>query len=295
MNNILKSIRTVLIKVIKFLFMGRWYICVKKVNPSCPHKNVKFKIITSPKNRFYADPFIIKKNTINYIFYEDYRYEKEKGVISCISIDESGSFNQYPAIVERDYHLSYPFVFELNNQIYMIPETSGNKTIEMYKAIDFPEQWVLEKVLLKNINAVDATMIKHNHLYWLFAGVAEDGKDFNTNLHLYYATSPFGPWKPHPSNPVVSDSRRARPAGQLFYEENMLMRPGQDCSLFYGRAVWINRIETLNETEYREIPARKIKPSVLSGNIGIHTINCNEDYVVIDCKAITCNRCHFKK
>ncbi|MDD4413226.1 MAG: hypothetical protein PHR14_01540 [Oscillospiraceae bacterium] len=216
-------------------------------------------------------------------------------MISCISTDESGLFTEYPAVLERDYHLSYPFVFELDDQIYMIPETSENEAIEMYKAINFPEKWVLEKVLIKNISAVDATMIEHNNIYWLFAGVSEDGKDFNTNLHLYYANSTFGPWKPHPGNPIVSDPRRARPAGKLFYEGNMLMRPGQDCSLCYGRAIWISRIEILNETEYREIPVRKIKPSVLSGNIGIHTMNSGKDYAVIDCKAITCNRCHFKK
>ncbi len=294
MNDVFNSLKTFLIKAAKSLLTCRWYIRIKKIAKSSPYKNAGFRKIKSPKDRFYADPFIFKKNNVNYIFFEDYLYEKEKGVISCISIDKSGVFTLYPAVLEREYHLSYPFVFEFNSKIYMISETSENKTIEIYKAISFPKKWVLEKVLLKNINAVDATMIKNNDLYWLFAGVAEDGKDFNKNLHLYYANSPFGPWTPHLKNPIVSDRRRARPAGKLFYEGNALMRPGQDCSLCYGRAVWIHRIEILNQYDYREVPVRKIKPFVLSRDIGTHTLNFNEDYAVIDRKAITRNPIYFK-
>ena len=290
MADLLKRIKNYLLKIAKSLFTGQWHICINKIKGDCPCKAVSYRRITPPKGRFYADPFIFKKGNINYIFYEDYRDENGKGVISCISINEKGSLAEYPSVLARDYHLSYPFVFELNNQVYMIPETSENKTIEMYRATDFPKKWELEKVLIEDINAVDATLVKHNDLYWLFAGVAEDDGAFNSNLHLYYSDSPFGEWKPHPGNPVVSDTRRARPAGKLFYKGNILMRPGQDCSLFYGRAVWIHRIDVLNETSYREVPVGVIKPSLLSGSVGVHTFNFNMDYEVVDYKAITRKR-----
>lgn len=285
---ILKFFSAVLLRAVRFFLTGKWCISIKKIHKTLHcNKSKNNRGISPPQDRFYADPFILKKGNLNYIFYEDYEYEKGKGVISCISIDETGAFTEYTAVLERDYHLSYPFVFEWEDQIYMIPETSENKRIEMYRATDFPQKWTLEKVLMDNIIAVDTTLVKYNNLYWLFAGVANDDDNLNTDLHLYYSDSPFGQWKPHPCNPIVSDSSRARPAGKLFFEGCKLMRPGQDCSMFYGFAIQIHRIEVLNEINYHEVPVKKIRPSLLRGRVGAHTYNFNTDYEVVDYKAVT--------
>ena len=40
-------------------------------------------------------------------------------------------------VLEKDYHLSYPFLFEDNDELFMIPETATNKTIELYKCEEF--------------------------------------------------------------------------------------------------------------------------------------------------------------
>ena len=69
-------------------------------------------------------------------------------------------------ILEKDYHLSYPFVFEDNNEIFMIPESKENKTIDLYKCIDFPYKWKHEKTLINNIMAVDATVLFKDNKYF---------------------------------------------------------------------------------------------------------------------------------
>lgn len=239
--------------------------------------------LTPPDDRFYADPFICKRAGRNYLFFEDYRFEAEKGLVSYVEIKPDGSFTQPEVVLERDYHLSYPFVFERNGEMYMIPETRMANRIELYRATDFPRKWQYETTLIPDIAAVDATLHESDGKLWLFCNVAAERVSSCDELHIFHADSLTGPWTPHPSNPVVSDVRRSRPAGRLFLHEGSLVRPAQDCSVCYGHAIQLNRIQKLSETEYREEPFRKISPW-LPGCTGTHTLDQNEDYEVLDAK-----------
>ena len=71
-------------------------------------------------------------------------------------------------VIEKDYHLSYPFLFEWEGQCYMMPETAENRTIELYLAVEFPNRWTLDRVLMDGLYAVDATLVFHNGRYWMF-------------------------------------------------------------------------------------------------------------------------------
>ena len=140
-------------------------------------------------------------------------------------------------VLERDYHLSYPFVFRFERELYMMPETSRNRCVELYRAVDFPRQWTLDRVLLSDCVAADPTLFEHDGTFWLFVNLAREGAAINDELHLYFADSPFGPWNPHPKSPVVSDIRSARPAGRIFRHGTEIIRPSQDSSVRYGYAL----------------------------------------------------------
>ena len=86
-------------------------------------------------------------------------------------MDSKGNYSNPTRILEKDYHMSYPFLFEHKNELYMIPETSKNKTIDLYKCVDFPEKWEFKLTLIKDIEAVDSTILFHNNLFWLFCNV----------------------------------------------------------------------------------------------------------------------------
>jgi hypothetical protein len=72
-------------------------------------------------------------------------------------------------------------------------------------------------------------------------------------------------------NPIVSDVRRARPAGRIFSHDGHLIRPAQDCSEAYGWRIALNRIEVLTEAEYREVPIGWIEPDGSAGTLRAHT------------------------
>lgn len=240
--------------------------------------------LVPPDDRFYADPFICKRAGRHYLFFEDYRFEQDKGLVSYVEIRPDGSFTEPEVVLERDYHLSYPFIFERNGEMYMIPETRKVNRIELYRATDFPRKWQYETTLMPDIAAVDATLHEADDRLWLFCNIAPEGASSCDELHVFYADSLAGPWTAHPCNPIVSDVRRARPAGRIFMHEGKLIRPAQDCSVCYGHAIQLNQIHRLTESEYREEPLQRITPEWLAGSTGVHTLNQNEDYEVLDAK-----------
>jgi hypothetical protein len=118
----------------------------------------------------------------------------------------------------------------------------------------------------------------------MFVNIEEEGVAVNWDeLHLYHSESLFGPWQPHARNPIVSDVRSARPAGKLFWRDKALYRPSQDSSQRYGYATTINKVTQLSPVAYNETEVLKILPDWDKDIIGVHTINWDDDLLVLDC------------
>jgi hypothetical protein len=238
--------------------------------------------IMPPPGRFYADPFLFQRDGRRYVFFEDYDWSSERAVICYLEIDEGGRHDSPQLALQQDCHLSYPFVFADGDDVYMLPETAGHRTVELYRAARFPGEWTLERVLLSDVTATDATLLRHEGRWWLFVALAVDGGRPIDELCLFSSDSLQGEWEPHPLNPIVSDVRRARPAGRIFARNGHLIRPGQDCSEAYGGRLVFNRIDVLSPTEYREEPIGAIEPAVETGNLRTHSYDSDGTYEVLD-------------
>jgi hypothetical protein len=243
-----------------------------------------FKKFAPPKDRFWADPFILHKDGTYYIFMEEFRFGQSKAHISVMSMDEKGTFSVPVVALERPYHLSYPFVFEWQGAYYMLPETAGNRAVELYICVEFPHKWVFHRNLMENIDAVDATLFEYNGKWWMFTNVKENiGASSFDELFLFYSDSPIsGHWISHPCNPVISDVRRARPAGKIFRHNGGIYRPSQDCAVTYGYGLNLNQIITLSETEYEERTVCFAKPGWDKSVSALHTLNHVNRLTVID-------------
>jgi len=237
------------------------------------------------KGTFIADPFIINKEGISYIFIEEYDYKKAKGHISVTSIDSQGNQSSIQKIIENPFHMSYPFVFEVDGTHYIIPETSSDHTIQLYRCIDFPGKWEFQQNLMDNINAKDSTLFYFDKKWWLFTSVNDAGiKELVYNeLFLYYSDDVFsGKWQSHPLNPIVTDPKLSRSAGKIFQQDGNIYRPSQDCLGNYGNAINFCKITVLNEHNYEEVTVSKIKPDWDSKLKGLHTYNFDDQFAVID-------------
>lgn len=290
---VLRLVRWIGYKIFKrFEFMlvkEHWFIGIRRRTGEFALDSLSqksFSVLNSGKEKFYADPFLFEWNNENYLFYEELCYSKKIGKISCSKLLDDGSLTDSKVVLNKDYHLSYPMVFEFEGVIYMIPETASNRTIELYRAVQFPEVWVLEKVLFSNVRAVDTTLYYDGNTYWMFTNIAHRKGNTYDDLHVFYAQSPLGEWFPHPLNPVVSDVRKARPAGHLFELGTRLIRPAQDCAVRYGHRLMFSEIDVLSETDYRERTIGFLNPTWRRGNLATHTINYNDKFAVIDGKRL---------
>lgn len=189
-----------------------------------------FNKLQPSKDKFWADPFVISRDDKYFVFVEEFIYAKNKGHISVLELDKEGKLLSVKKLIDKPYHMSYPFVFESEGGYYMIPETGGNRTIDLYKCIDFPGTWIFVKSIMEDVNAVDATLFKYNGKWWLFTVIDEinSSLDGSPELFLYFTDNLLsGTWASHPLNPVVSDIRVARPAGKIFFHNGNIYRPSR--------------------------------------------------------------------
>jgi hypothetical protein len=244
----------------------------------------RYKYLVPPKHHFWADPFPVKVAGRYFVFFEDFSSIDRKGVIAMMELRKDGSTDAPVKVLEREFHLSYPFLFEWQNSLYMIPETGSNNTVELYRCNSFPLNWAKQTTLLEGNNPSDATLVQHDGRWWMFVSIQEPGVSANWDeTYLFHADTPLGPWAPHAHNPVKSDVRNSRPAGRFFYHRGQLMRPAQDCSTRYGYAIAINRVLKLTVEEYREEEVVKILPHWDRHVVGTHTFNSADELTMVDC------------
>jgi hypothetical protein len=277
--NLLRRIRE---KFFSHFFLKQWILLVAKGPKNEAPAWGQFVPFIPPSDRIWADPFVWERHGNYFIFYEERRYASELGHIACLTLDHDLNQIANSVVLEQPYHLSYPFIFEEEGQIYMIPETERNRTVELYRCTDFPNHWVFVKNLFTDIKAVDATLLNANGKWWLFANIREEGSSWNA-LHLFYAEHFLSSqWMPHPHNPIVRDIKSARPAGRIFLRDGQLIRPSQDCSVRYGYALNFNRICELTESNYSEVLTWSLKPPSQRKILGTHTWNESGGVIAID-------------
>jgi hypothetical protein len=242
-------------------------------------------------HRFYADPFPIDRGGRTVLFVEDYPHATGKAIISAVAFGRDGPRGQPVPVLEEAYHLSYPFVFERDGALWMVPESCANGTIDLYRSTAFPGGWVKEATLVSGITASDTTLVEHGGRWWMFATVrdaptlvgAEWGLgSFSDALHLWSAPDFRGPWTPHPANPVLIDIASARPAGRIASRDGALIRPVQDCRGGYGEALALARIDRLDMGGYSQTVETILRAGPAWKGRRLHTLNRSADFEFID-------------
>lgn len=272
-------------KIKNYFFFEQWILLFKLEKKEKSSKSFfRFKKILPPKDRFWADPFILERDDKYYIYLEELLYSEDKGKISLMVMDKDGNYTDPEVVLEKDYHLSYPFIFEDNSELFMIPETAQNNTIELYKCTEFPTKWKLVKILMNDVYAVDTTIFKKDNKYWLFCNIRENkGASSFDELFLFHSnTLVSDKWIPHPQNPIVSDVKASRPAGKIFIENNKVFRPAQNCSKRYGYGMKLKEVVKIDENNYHEVEVQSMYPNWDKDILGTHTLNHAGRLTIID-------------
>ena len=219
----------------------------------------------------------------DYCFAEEYSYEKSIGTIVVYEISPN-KISRIGCAINESFHMSFPFLFKFEGGIYMLPETSENNDIRIYKATEFPIKWKLEKVLMKDVFAVDSMIFFHDDLWWLFSNINPDnGTDACSDLNIFYASHPFtDSWEMHPSNPLIVDSELARNAGIIF-DNNEIFRVSQKQTFgMYGGEFQINKINVLDTEKYSESLIHSFLPKKIRSSKAAHHLHSKDDITAFD-------------
>jgi len=267
-----------LLQLKDYLFSEDWSLMFKAVND----KN--FEYIEQPDNVARADPFIVEYANKIFIFFEEFLPGPGRlGYIKAGELDiKSKRIINSKVILKENYHLSYPFVFRYLDEWYLIPESSQNLTIDLYKFSEFPYKLKKIKTLMEGICAVDNTLFFKDSFAYLFTNV-KNQSSFSQNLSIFYSKSFLeSKFVEHNLNPVSTNKKFSRMAGRIFYVDNNIFRFGQDCKTSYGKTLHKLCIKKLNKVNFLEEYCEEIKkPAGISFS---HTYNRSENFEIIDVK-----------
>lgn len=243
-------------------------------------KSVKIK---NPPNHFLADPFVFSMGQEDYCFVEDFNREVGKGCISVYKLYKEYADRLGEAIVEP-FHMSYPYIFQYKNKLYMCPETCEKKEIRIYECEKLPLKWKLKKIIKTNVSAVDSTIFEWEGRWWLFTNIdSVNLGDRCSELHIFSSDNPLSDnWEPHAKNPVMVDSLMARMGG-LYANGKVIYRVGQKQGFStYGKSFSINKIIKLTSNEYIEKTITEITANFFPGLSGTHHMHSNGKITVFD-------------
>src|SRR6185436_10086613 len=268
---------------------GKWFLVLKQEpdkisalpNGSMPLDGIE---IHAPVDQFYADPFVFTKDWKTVVFFEHFDYKR--GRLYYIEVNEDGSYAEPKKLrIDIQTHASYPYVFEHNGRIYMVPETCHQNRIALYECTHFPDEWVLLRVIVPNVHAADPSIIHHEDRFYLFTLLWINRRNHFTIYHAEHLT---GPWQMHavinPQNiPPTESERYTRGAGRLFRKDGHLVRPAQySGSGINGEGVIIYDVEKLSPTAYHESPRLYISGSPGERSRYVHTVNYSPELLVLD-------------
>ncbi len=241
--------------------------------------------------RYLADPFGLQRHGRTHVFVEAFDYRTKHAVIEHHELDDKLAWIGGRTVLASNAHLSYPFLIEDGGEIFMIPESQRLGEIALYRARDFPGDWVRETPLLSGVPGAEASVVRYAGTWWMFFTVVGPQARDQRELHVAWAEKLTGPWRLHPLNPILNDRTGARPGGTPFVgSDGFVTLPVQDCSRTYGGAIRFLRFTTL---EPNRITTEHLVPR-LTGDLvspthrdGLHTFSRCGKLTLVDAKRIS--------
>lgn len=192
-----------------------------------------------------ADPFLFVHNDTLFLFYEEKR-RLSKGYLMMTCTKDLKSFTVPRVILKEPFHLSFPFVFEDQGTVYLLPETGDAGEIRLYRFVDDGlSHVVFEKTLICG-EFVDSSIVFKNNQYYLFTS------DRQFNQRIFVSSALFGNYLEHTSSPIYTGKDYGRNAGSIIKYNDCFYRPSQDCSRLYGGNVSLHLLSELNQSAISE-------------------------------------------
>lgn len=241
-----------------------------------------FLQVPNSKHMYAADPFIIERHGILYIFAELMIRGQQTWNIGVCEYSQ-GEFSDWRVVIAGSHHMAYPLIYSQGKNLLMIPDSCHNKTIDVYRCVSFPDSWVHEETLLKGAEYADTTPFGEDR--YLSYRI-----DSQTPL-LELLVRDDGRGNLVALDSIADKDLNLRPGGAVFEENGYIIRPCQVCLPEYGSSLMFR---TVDEDDADRLPCERdlmaFAPKDVAVNVkrkqytGLHTYNRSENYEVIDMK-----------
>jgi len=212
--------------------------------------------LTGSNIAFVADPFRVVARDITYVFAEVWSRSNERGQIAAFRLNTRNEVTDSATVLTEPFHLSYPCVFKINDDYYMLPEAWESGKLTLYKARTFPWDWERFQVLL-SLDYADPQIFFHKDKWYIFLN---SDPLANASMCVYWSDSPLQRWHSHNQNPIFrNDARQARSAGPLLRYGDRVFRFSQDCRRSYGESVYVSEVTELSPLRITIVPIGEIK------------------------------------
>ncbi len=247
------------------------------------------ELVTDAVAEYVADPFLLRRRGMLHLFFEVLNLGTGRGEIAVAhSVD--GAHWIYGGLVLRENgHLSYPYVFMHGGEVYMVPESSGRRTVSLYRADAFPGGWRRVADLLTGAEYLDSSLFQAADGWWLVTNTLGAARPL-----VFRADRLEGPWVPGPVS--TGEDGPPRSAGRIFQLGEQWHRPVQRAGQVYGEDVWLRQLELGDGGDYHEVPAPGVPGPLLAprgrgwNSLGMHHLDVLPDgdglLVAVDGKAL---------
>lgn len=266
----------------RLFFKHQWTILIGE-QPAGKSSLRKFNILKPPPHEYWADPVLYEKDGRFYVFFEAVPFENYQGYIAVLEY-VNGEWKDFKKVLAPPFHLSFPFLFEFDGRLFMLPESVSQSCLHFYECINFPDNWQLVEEASAAIPGIDSVVYHHQGMWYLFTTIAETaGAATNEVLALYLTDNPIkGEWKKHPKSPLFRDVSKGRMAGRIFEIDGKIFRPAQNGASGYGTSVNLFRITCLSPIDYSEEFVAEIGPNWRQDITKLHTWNVYDKVTVSD-------------
>lgn len=242
------------------------------------------------KYHFQADPFLIEKKGMLYVFYEALNHTWIKGHIRCriLQLNENLGFTELEDFALDDInqlncHLSFPFLWQENDDIYLMPESHEAGQVCLFKATEFPKKWQKVATMVDGQKLIDSILLKDDKTYFL---ISSEHKSLQRKI--YTASQLTHDWQPLNTN-IKIDNVHRRLGGSIFYLKNQPYLICQETDhKEYGKSLFIKQLMRPNANDlehgWQEQTIINITSQSKRYPDGIHTLNIGEKYIIMDAK-----------
>ena len=248
----------------------------------CSKSLKEYYSIIEPRNskNYFADPFIQANQNGLFVFMEEYDAETSRGRIVCVDLSERIT-KESIVVIQEEFHLSFPYIFEYRGELYMCPESSASASLRVYVCETFPYNWKLKIECLQGEKLLDPIIFFSRDKWWLLANSGALGvEESDKTLRVFWAFNPIdGAW-----NEILEVSSIHGRNGGLISRNGALYRVYQRrIQGSYGEGVGVALISRIELSNYNEVP---VDLNFLREFRG-HHIDFRDKYLTFDYKGKT--------